>query len=288
MIRANLVVLVLFAVAATGRVRASEHNGARSTEFSREASEVGVNGVRITPRETWRIEHFLGAVFPVWQMRRCAWEAADRPASYLPDSRRVTYAVISQQGFRFVLAGYHVEWRDAEGRNVAVNELAIYRMEPAGPNQVWRSRPWRASYPELHFWTSKSGWRNVILFQEGGLLDDRSSTEGGLEDRSSTAGGFGLASVFSFYNEPKGLYIRDLTPSFPLLRARGRFPFRSLYGQSISLRIDDSHDIILKASDEPYNLGMRRIVRTGRSWRFDPFRVRFQQMKVFTEATSIK
>ncbi|MFI5201159.1 MAG: hypothetical protein ACHQNE_02075 [Candidatus Kapaibacterium sp.] len=257
------------AAAPARSIRASEHNRAHSTEFSREVSDVGDNDIHVTSREAWHIEHFLGAVFPVWQMRRCACEASDRPASYSPDSRRVTYAFISQQGFRFVLVGYRAEWKDAEGRKTAVNELAIYRMDPAGPNQVWRSRPWPASYPELHFWTSKSGWKNVVLFQEGG-----------------SEGEFGLASVFSFYNESKGLYIRDLTPSFPWLRARERFPFRSLYGQSISFRINDARELILSASDEPYNLGMSRIIRPGRLWRFNRTRGCFDRMKALTEVMS--
>ncbi|HET6401367.1 MAG TPA: hypothetical protein VFH95_08205 [Candidatus Kapabacteria bacterium] len=285
MIRSSLILLLFLSVAAIpgASARARSHPLAvRAIQFSPDISDVADSVIRLSPREEWRVEHFLGAMFPVWQMRRCAREASGQSASYLPVYRRVTYSVISQQGFRFVLVGYRAEWNDAGGGTVAVNELAIYRMESTGPNQVWRSRPWQASYPELHFWTSKCGWRNVILFQDGGS-DDRSST---VDDRSSTEGEFGLASVFSFYNEPKGLYIRDLTPSFPWLRARERFPFRALYGQSISFRIDEARELILSASDEPYNIGMLRIVRPGRSWRFDPLRGRFEQMKVFTEVTS--
>jgi hypothetical protein len=207
-------------------------------------------------------------MFPVMQMRRYAREIAE-PASFSPISRHVSYAVIEQEGVRFVMAGYRATWNGmAESKNV-VNELAIYRMEPSGPNQVWRSRPWQASYPDLHFLVAKSGSRNVVLFQEGG-----------------SGGEFGLASVFSFYNAPKGLLLHDLTPSLPWLRASERFPFRTLYGRQISMRIQNARDLILSANDQEYNLNMSTIVRPGRSWLYNRTRGCFERMKSYTDVMS--
>jgi hypothetical protein len=99
-------------------------------------------------------------------------------------------------------------------------------------------------------------------------------------------GEFGLASVFSFYNEPKGLLLRDLTPSLPWLRARERFPFRTLYGQDISFHMNEGKELILSASGETYDLSMSRKLQPACSWIYDKTRGRFERRKEFTEVTS--
>ncbi|HEX5316511.1 MAG TPA: hypothetical protein VFX22_07670 [Candidatus Kapabacteria bacterium] len=267
MIRACLILIALgvasalsSGIFAQGRYAGERGKEAKQTEFSRESPEVSGSEVHITPREERRIEHFLEAVFPERQMRRFAW-LGGRTAEF-PVSRHVTYAVISQQGLQFVLVGYRAEWKAGEEREAAVNELAIYRMEPAGPNQVWRSRPWAANYSALHFRAAKSAWRTVILFQDG-------------DQEGEHAGEFALASVFSFYNTPTGLLIRDLTPTLPWLRAHERFPFRTIYGQDITFRINSDGELFLSASDEPYFQGKSTHIRQSRSWKFDNSRGRF-------------
>jgi hypothetical protein len=210
-----------------------------------------------------RIERFLTHVFPIRHMRRYA----HIPGNAVPTRlRRVYYEVISQDGINFVLAAYAVQW------NVPVNELAIYRMETDGPNQVWRSRPWEGSSGDLHFQSIPERDRNIVLFQEGG-----------------TDGEFGLASVFTFKNAPDGLILRDLTPELPWLHARAHFPFRTLYGEHISMRVEgdgsptlknsEKNDVVLSASDEEYNLSMSHLVRPGRSWKYNPAHSRFERMK---------
>jgi hypothetical protein len=226
-------------------------------------------------RSARRIERFLSHQFPMRQMKRCAREECGGTELKSAQSRSVTYQVIAQDGINFVLAAYSAEW------NEPVNEMAIYRMEPDGPNQVWRSRAWVGSSGDLHFFTEASRDKNIVLFEEGG-----SETE------------FGLASVFTFTNAPQGLYLRDLTPELPWLRARAHFPFRALYAERISMRtIDNSSkhsgkgDIVLSASDEEYNLGMAQLVRPGRSWKYNAVHNRFERMNTMyvpglPEATS--
>jgi hypothetical protein len=141
-----------------------------------------------------------------------------------------------------------------------VNVLAIYRMEDGAPNQVWRSKPWEGSYYTLNFQTAKIGNRTVVLFQEGGAN-----------------GEFGLASAFTFQNNPKGLIMRDLTPSLPWLRASTHFPLRPLYGQSIALRMQND-DLVLTASDQEYNI-FANTLRQSRTWKYNAKRYRFERMK---------
>lgn len=219
--------------------------------------------VSLSEKSYHRIERFLAHVFPMRYMRRVAHVAANaRPTSL----RRVTYEVITQEDINFVLAGYSAQW------NEPINELAIYRMEPNGPNQVWRSRPWEGNSSDLHFLALPAHDRNVILFQEGG-----------------NEGEFGLASVFTFKNAPDGLFLHDLTPELPWLHARAHFPFRTLYGEEISMRVEpdgsqslknsNKNEVILSASDEAYNLGMTRLVHPERSWKYNSLRNRFERMK---------
>ncbi len=232
---------------------------AQVIDFNRVSSP----GVSISEKSYHRIERFLTHVFPMRHLRRFAHVAGNERPTQL---RRVTYEVITQEQINFVLAGYSAQW------NQPINELAIYRMEPGGPNQVWRSRPWEGNSGDLHFLALPTRDRNLVLFQEGGA-----------------EGAFGLASVFTFNNAPDGLLLHDLTPELPWLRARAHFPFRTLYGEQISMHVetDDSstpkhsnrNEVVLSASDEAYNLGMTQLVRPERSWKYNSARNRFERMK---------
>jgi len=235
-------------------------SSAQVTDFNR----MSTPGASITEHTYRRIEHFLSHVFPIRQMRRYAHVTLGAHPDRL---RHVTYKVVAQEGINFVLAGYSVQG------NSPINELAIYRIEPdGGPNQVWRSRPWEGASGDLHFQAVPIRDRNIVLFQEGG-----------------NEGEFGLASVFTFRNAPEGLFLRDLTPELPWLRARDHFPFRTLYGEQISMRLADggSHsmknpekqEVVLSASDEEYNLGMARLIRPARSWKYNMLHNRFERMK---------
>jgi hypothetical protein len=232
---------------------------AQVTDFDRVSS----SDVALSDRSYHRIERFLSHVFPMRQMRRFARVPGNARPTQL---RRVTYELVSQAGINFVLAAYSAQW------NEPINELAIYRMEDGAPNQVWRSRPWEGCSGDLHFQSAPTRDRNIVLFQEGG--DD---------------GTFGIASVFTFKNAPVGLFLHDLTPELPWLRARARFPFRTLYGEHISMRVADegsaslknseNDEVVLSASDQEYNLGMARLIRPGQSWRYNFMHNRFDRMK---------
>jgi hypothetical protein len=248
--------LILFLLIAVGMPMEGH---AQVIDFNRLDS----HGVSISEKSYRHIERFLTHVFPMQQMRRYARIPGNAHPTRL---RRVTYEVLTQGGVNFVLAGYAVQW------NESVNELAIYRMEISGPNQVWRSRPWTGSSGDLHFQSVSDRDRNIILFQEGGAERE-----------------FGLASVFTFRNAPDGLFLHDLTPSLPWLRANTHFPFHTLYAEQISMRAEDDgsanlknsekNEIVLSASDEEYNLGMARLIRPERSWKYNSPHNRFEPMK---------
>jgi len=222
---------------------------AQQVIFTSTPSSVSGDDVNVSARERQRIERFLSAVFPTKAMRRLE-HTSERPIS-----RRASYSVIEQQGTKFVLAGYTARW------DQIVNVLAIYRMEDGMPNQVWRSKPWEGSYYGLHFQTAKVGNKTVVLFQEGGNDND-----------------FGLASVFTFQNDPKGAIIRDLTPSLPWLRAYTHFPMRPLYGQSIGLRMQGD-DVLLSASDQEYTM-FANVMRQSRTWKYNAKRGgRFERLQ---------
>ncbi len=227
---------------------------AQQVQFSRVSSSVDGDEISITFRETQRIERFLTRMFPMRTMKHLE-HTADKPTT-----RRATYSIISQQGKRFILAGYTARWNADP-----VNVLAIYRIEDGGPNQVWRSRPWEASYYGVHFWSAKIGARNVVLFQEGGA-----------------AGQYGLASVFSFQNKEEGLVTNDLTPSLPYLRARTHFPFRPLFAQEIALRFDgaEKQNLVLTASDEEYQMANASAFRPTTEWKYNRRMCRFEKMKM--------
>ena len=226
---------------------------AQQVQFSRVSSSVDGDELSITFHETQRIERFLGRQFPLRAMKRLE-HTSDKATT-----RRVTYSIISQQGVRFILAGYTARWNDA------VNVLAIYRMEDGGPNQVWRSRPWEASYYGVHFWTAKVGARNVVLFQEGGA-----------------EGQYGIASVFSFQNKEEGLVTNDLTPSISWLKARTHFPFKPLFAQEIGLRFEgvDKQNLLLTASDEEYKIGHASYLRPTTEWKYNRRQGKFEKLKI--------
>lgn len=246
------------------------HTHVAPVEFIREAASVDLHSVPMSHWEEWRVEHFLAYMFPVRELRRVAFEK-NRDLTFWPASRSVKYAVVEQQGYQFVLVNYRAKWQAANSGTAMISLLAIYRIERGGPNQVWRSRPWLATYRDAHFLTAKSGWRNVVFYQEGG-----------------NAGEFGLASVFTFYNKPAGLLLHDLTPTIPWLRAEARFPFRPLYGEEISMRRNAARELILRTHDEAFNLSMSQRVRPSRSWLFSRARDRFEPLPVFSDATERK
>jgi hypothetical protein len=243
----------------------SHHLRAQQVQFTRLpfesprlSSAAGGDEATLTLRESQRIEHFLARVFPTRAMKRLE-RTADRPAT-----RRATYAAITQEGTRFVVVGFAARWKES------ANVLAVYRLEDGGPNQVWRSKPWEASYYGVHIASAKAGARNVVLFEEGGL-----------------PGEYGLASVFSFQNEKNGLIMHDLTPSLPWLLARTHFPFRPLYGQDISLTVDnDGKSILLSASDEAYKISGPASYRPVQTWKFNRSRDRFERIRVGKPAGS--
>ena len=221
---------------------------AQQVEFTQVASSVSGEELHLSTREQQRIERFLSHVFPMKPMRRL------EHVSGKPISRRAAYSIISQEGMKFILVGYSAKWDNL------VNVLAIYRMEDGGPNQVWRSKPWEGSYYALHFQTAKVGARNVVLFQEGGSDDE-----------------FGLASIFSFQNTPKGLIVHDLTPSIPWLRAQTHFPLRPLYGQGVAMRMENDN-LLLTASDQAYTV-FNSIMRPTRTWKYNSRRGHFERIK---------
>lgn len=225
----------------------------QSVLFTQVAAAESGTFAEMTGREATRIERFLGRVFPTRQMRHIA-HSSDRPIV-----RRVTYGMINQSGQHFLIAGFTGRWKDA------YNIMAIYRMENGWPTQIWRSNAWQASYYGWRFSSVEAGPKTLLLMQEG--ADENS---------------FGLASVISFQNVKKGLIIHDLTPSLPRLRAYTSFPFRPLYGQSISLRFhdDEKPSIILRASDEEFQLSSTHAVRPTTEWRYNKQRSRFERIGV--------
>jgi hypothetical protein len=238
-----LFITVVLALSAAPLLRA------QSVYFSQVSSAVNGDDVAVSNRERQRIERFLSAVFPMKPMKRLE-HTSDRPIS-----RRASYSVISQDGTKFVLVGVTARWEQT------LNVLAIYRMEDGAPHQVWRSKPWEGSYYGLHFQTAKAGNKTVVLFQEGGADND-----------------FGLASVFTFQNDPKGLIVRDLTPSLPWLRAYTHFPMRPLYGKAIALRMQND-DLLLDASDQDYNI-LANTMRQSRTWKYNAKRGgRFERLQ---------
>jgi len=256
-----LTTIALVATIATPTPAAKHKAPSQHVEFNFVSSQVDGANLSIPFHEQERIERFLSHVFPVRQMRHEA-ESGDAPRS-----RNVTYSVISQEGLRFVLAGFNAKWESAERSKKSVNMLAIYRIEDDGPNQVWRGRPWMASYDGIKFSSAKandkSKWgRNIVLFQEGGA-----------------SGKFGLASVFSFHNEEHGIVLHDLTPSLPCLHVRTSFPFRPMMGRQIALRssVFEEHDLILSANEDQYRISKAKLVNPGGTWKYR--RGRFEPMK---------
>ena len=223
---------------------------AQQVQFTKLQAQSQGEGTEITAKESSRIERFLSRVFPTRAMKRFDHDHDKAIA------RRVSYAVVSQQGRRFVVAGFSGRWRDA------IDVLGIYRLEKTGPNQVWRSTPWQSNYYGWRFTNIDLGSKALLLLQEGAEENN-----------------FGLASIISFQNAEKGLIIHDLTPSLPRLRAFTSFPFRPLYAQDIKLRMSDDTKpaIILSASDEEFELSSYNGVRPTTEWRYNRARSRFER-----------
>ena len=256
-----MVIFVLL-MAGSSSVRAS-HHAPEPVRFTREFSSIDGKDLNLNWRETWRIEHFLRSVFPSREMYRFErHERSDWSESDAPLTRAVDYALIEQEGYRFVLVHFTLSREDDPGTSV----LAVYRLERDGPNQVWRSRPWEGTYSGFRFQTAKIGWRNVILFEEGG------------EDN-----GFGLAGIFSFHNADQGLYLRVLTPEMPRLRAITRFPIRPMLARNISLDAREVRGITLAASDEAFTDS--RPAAFIRRWFFNARRGIFEVAQPSEEAT---
>ncbi len=260
-------VSIFFAIQLLSAAESPLTASAQVIDFERVSS----GNTTLSERSYHRIEHFLTHAFPMRQMRHYSHSVPNARPTRL---RHVTYEIISQEGLNFVLAAYSASWSEP------VNELAIYRLEAEGPNQVWRSRPWVGSSADLHLQSALARGRNIVLFREGGAV-----------------GEFGLASVFSFRNSPDGLFMRDLTPTLPWLRARAHFPFRTLYGEQISMHVEgeissggnrqaaslknsEKAEVILTATDEEYNLGMEHLIRPARSWKYDQTHGRFERIKI--------
>ena len=209
----------------------------------------GAAQIALSARESRRIERFLSSVFPARSMMRL------EHTRELPPFRRATYAVVDQDGSRFVIAGFTGQWSES------VNVFAVYRMEAGGPNQVWRSKPWEANYDRLQIQTAQAGRRTVVLFEEGGYDGD-----------------FGLASVFTFQDGEHGIAVSDLTPSLPWLSARTHFPFRPLYGSNIALKTENK-ELVLTASDQLFQVGLVNATRLERTWKYIPKRNRFEHAR---------
>ncbi len=264
MIRTGFILLFIVSVIAPIPIRAER---LEPVQFSREFSAVDGSDLNMGWRETRSIQHFLGHVFPLRQMRR--FEGISRPGGDPPATpvfKSIDYAMVEQQGYRFAIVHFQAAWDSGDADATSV--LAVYRIEPNGPNQVWRSEPWRTTYRGFHFQTAKSGWRNIVLFEEGGQNEK-----------------FGLAGVFSFYNAPKGLYIRELTPALPRLRAVTRFPIRPMLARDIMLQGGGTNrELTLRASDEAFDRSLRERVRTISRWIFNRRRDAFESSRIEEEA----
>ena len=103
-----------------------------------------------------------------------------------------------------------------------------------------------------------------MLFQEGG-----------------SSGEYGLASLFSFRNEERGLVMHDLTPTIPWLRAYTHFPFRPMFGQNITLALTDEvkPGIQLTASDESYQMDGHADYRPAITWKYNGKAERFERVR---------
>lgn len=227
--------------------------GANVGAYAQRVQFTRVSGSEEIPSsESRRIERFLTHVFPLRQMKHLE-HTSDKPVI-----ERAVYSVVTQQAKRFVLAGFTARWGEA------VNVFGIYRIDSGSPNQVWRSKPWEASYYGLQITPIKTANHSLVLFQEGGIDAQ-----------------YSLASVFTFDNHERGVAVHDLTPSLPLLRARTHFPFRPLYGQRISLSEEAGakNSLLLSASDALYSTEGAGSYRPETLWRYNARRDRFERVK---------
>jgi hypothetical protein len=225
---------------------------AQTVHFERITSNISDDTLTLGHREEARIEHFLRRVYPKHSMERKV-----RPID-APLLQKARYDVVELQGMRYIVAGYVAEFAGDQ----FVHDIAIYRMEPQGPNQVWRSKPWIANYYGLNFETIESGSKMLLLFKEGGL------------DPS----GFSISSIFSFAEGDSSFLIHNLTPKMPHLQARANFPHRVLYGQKVNLEESDDGSVILAASDDKFDESNEQIEPKS-FWKFNPKRGRFYPIK---------
>lgn len=225
---------------------------AQAVHFERITSNISDDTLTLSHREEARIERFLSRVYPTHAMER-----AVRPRT-TPLLRKARYDVVVLQGMRYILAGFVAEF---EGDQF-VHDLAIFRWEPQGPNQVWRSKAWRANYYGLNFETAEAGRRMIVLFTEGGL------------DPS----GFSLSGVLAFKEGDSTLLLRDLTPRLPHLQAKTNFPSRALFGQKVLLQETPDGDVLLAASDQDFTVSNEQVTPTN-FWKYNRRRGRFDVVK---------
>lgn len=245
---------ILFLLAGISSAEGVVHERLEHVQFTREFSAVTGRELNINWRETQRVEHFLRRVFPSREMYRFERRNEGTQTAFsAPLVRQVEYAFIEQEGYRFILVHFHAARLGEAGTSV----IAVYRLEPDGPNQVWKSPAWESTYHGFHFQTAKIGWRNIVLFKEGGAEDH-----------------FGLAGIFSFHNAKNGLYLRVLTPQMPRLSAITRFPIRPMLARNISMDAGAMREIVLAASDEAF-LHSREVVTVHR-WVFNDRRGVFE------------
>jgi hypothetical protein len=230
---------------------------AQTIHFERITSNISDDTLTLSHREEARIEHFLRRVYPKHSMERKV-----RPIAS-PLLQKARYDVVELQGMRYIVAGYVAEFAGDQ----FVHDIAIYRMEPQGPNQVWRSKPWIANYYGLNFESIKAGLKRagskmLLLFKEGGLDPT----------------GFSISSIFSFSEGDSSFLLYNLTPKMPHLQAKANFPHRVLYGQKVNLEKSDDGSVILAASDDKFDENNEQ-AEPKSFWKFNPKRGRFLPIK---------
>jgi hypothetical protein len=225
---------------------------AQHIQFERITSNITDDTLKLSHREEVRVERFLKRVYPTHSLERCILPRTT------PLLRKARYDVVELQGMRYIIAGYVAEF---EGGQLA-HDLAIYRIEPQGPFQVWHTKSWRANYYGLNFETASPKGRIIVLFKEGGL------------DPS----GFSLSGVFSFREGDTCFLHHDLTPRLPHLNAKTNFPGRALFGQKVTLQQTPDGDVILAASDQDFTVSNTLVTPTN-FWKFNPKHIRFEPLK---------
>lgn len=234
--------ILLFGIVLIGPVAVST---VRAQDINFFASE---SGQQLSSRESLRLERFLSRVYPTIQLRRKA-------RSYgKPILRKASYIIVTQGRKRFAVVGFSARWKEP-----AVNQLQVFRFDSDGPIQVWRSKPWEANYYGMKFEIVRSGYRNLILFEEGGIDEEQ----------------YGLAGIFTFTNAEQGVYLRDVTPQQPNITVHTDFSFRPLLGQGVHL-LQQGDNAILVAREDTYSLVNGLTSQPTYYWKFNPKRWRFE------------